>query len=102
MLDMGELNCVVLCLTHRFRRAEIPLLADDLSIRSPAPRWPPQYELLRALDVGFLKLQPDPSQFLRFVEHQPNGLRSRPRRTPAMFLVLEQCGFNRMGSVSGY
>jgi len=66
--DIGEFDTVFLNFSHRRRRAEIPLLADDFAKPLRARRGPSQDELLCSSGFVFLENQRDSCDGLRLIE----------------------------------
>src|SRR3954470_21500339 len=98
--DTGQRHDVVLRLSRRARRAEIPLLADDLA-EARAVGGPAQGEFLPALVLRFLEVDADALKELRLVEAQPQRLRTGYARAPAGWAAHAQRLLHRMRRVLG-
>ena len=77
-----QLNRVVLNLFRRSTRRKRPLLPDHLAHLTLPPRK--QRKLLRPLNLALNKVQMNPPDRLRLVEHQPDNLFPGRRRTPSL------------------
>jgi hypothetical protein len=93
--DVGKVNSVVLGLSPGVRRTEIPLLPPDFPEGTSLIWRSSQGEFLRAFPFGLLKYNTDASEPLWLAKDQPNRLDARLSRTPAFFISLQSCRFNR-------
>src|SRR6266496_4300054 len=83
------LNLIFFDLAHYLRRAEVPLLTDNLAKRVPIGR-PAQDELLRARDFIFFKHKRYLFQPVRLVEYEPDRLSARICCAPASGLFRNE------------
>ena len=81
--NVWKVDLVFLDLAYCLRRAEVPLLADNLAKRAPAIGRPAQDELLRARGFVLFKHKRYLFQPLRLVKHESSRLRLRFCRAPA-------------------
>ena len=96
-----QVERVVLHLPGRTARAERVLLPHEEPARRFPRGSPRESELLRSLCLVLLEDEVDAADPLRLVEEDPDRLRSRFRRPPAVPAAGDQRGLDRVAGVLG-